>query len=41
MKQIYYIGVDISKEKVDVALMDQDYQILLEKVVQNEDGKLG
>lgn len=40
MKQIYYIGVDISKEKVDVALLDDKYQVLLEKVVQNEDSKL-
>lgn len=40
MKQIYYIGVDISKEKVDVAVMNQNYQVLLEKVVQNQDSKL-
>ena len=40
MKQMYYIGVDISKEKVDVAVMDANYHILLEKVIQNQDGKL-
>jgi len=40
MKQIYYIGVDISKEKLDIAVMDQSYQVLWEKVVQNRDDKL-
>jgi len=40
MKQIYYIGVDISKEKIDVAVMDHNYQVLLEKVVPNQDSKL-
>jgi transposase len=40
MKQMYFIGVDISKEKVDVALMDQSYQVLLEKVVKNDDLKI-
>jgi len=40
MKQIYYIGVDISKEKVDIAVMTHSYEVLLEKVVQNQDAKL-
>src|SRR3954470_18757035 len=40
MKQIYYIGVDISKEKIDIAVMGNDYKILIEKVVQNQDAKI-
>lgn len=40
MNQIYYIGVDISKEKVDIAVIDQNYQVLIEKVVSNQDIKL-
>lgn len=40
MKQIYYIGVDISKEKVDIAIINQDYQLLMEKVVRNQDSSL-
>lgn len=36
MKQKYYIGVDVSKLKVDIALMDQSKQVLLEQVVKNE-----
>ncbi len=40
MKQIYYIGVDISKEKIDVAVKDQSQNLLLEKVVKNDEDKI-
>lgn len=40
MNQIYYMGVDISKEKVDVAVMSKDYQLVLTKVIKNDTKKL-
>lgn len=40
MKQIYYIGVDISKEKIDVAVIDQSRNVLMERVVKNDDIKI-
>jgi transposase len=40
MKQIYFIGIDISKGKIDVALMNHQGQVLLEKVIGNEKVKL-
>lgn len=40
MKQIYYIGVDISKEKVDIAVIDHNYNVIIEKVVKNQICKL-
>jgi len=40
MKQIYYMGVDISKEKVDIALIDSDHKLLINKVVKNDSSKL-
>lgn len=41
MKQIYFIGVDVSKKKIDVAVIDSSGKILLEKIVVNEQSKLG
>lgn len=40
MKQSYFIGVDISKEKVDIAVIDQQNQVLFEKIVGNDRSKL-
>lgn len=40
MKQIYYMGVDISKEKVDIALIDNDHKLLINKIVKNDVNKL-
>lgn len=40
MKQNYFIGIDISKEKVDIALLNQEGLLLLEKVIGNEKTKL-
>lgn len=40
MKQIYYIGVDISKEKVDIAVIDHKYKVIVEKVIKNQSNKL-
>lgn len=40
MKQMYYMGVDISKEKVDIALMDSNHTVLIEKVIRNNEAKL-
>lgn len=37
---MYYMGVDISKEKVDIALLDSNYKLLLEKVVKNNEVSL-
>lgn len=40
MKQKYFIGVDISKGKVDCACIDGSYKPILEKIVVNTDAKL-
>ena len=40
MKQIYFIGIDVSKGKVDVAVINSANQVVTEKVVRNERGKL-
>lgn len=40
MKQNYFIGVDISKSKIDCALISSDLTILLEKEVVNTDQKV-
>lgn len=40
MKQIYLIGVDISKKKVDAALLNSQFETLSEDVVNNSDPKL-
>lgn len=36
MKQSYFIGVDISKEKIDLAVVNTDNQVLFEKIIRNE-----
>lgn len=40
MSQRYLIGVDVSKEKTDCALINERIEVLSEKVVQNKDQKL-
>jgi transposase len=40
MNQKYFVGIDISKAKLDVAVMDASYQILLEKVIANNEAKI-
>jgi transposase len=40
MKQKYVIGVDISKKKVDIAVMGSSYEIIQEKIVPNTEEKL-
>jgi len=40
MNQKYFIGVDISKSKLDVAVIDGEYQIILEKVIPNKPAKI-
>jgi transposase len=40
MKQSYVIGIDISKSKIDCALMEASYEVQLEKVVTNSDEKI-
>lgn len=40
MKQKYFIGVDISKKKVDVACIDSSFKAHLEKEVANSEEKL-
>lgn len=40
MKQIYFIGIDVSKEKVDVAVINSANEILAEKEVRNERTRL-
>ena len=41
MKQIYFIGIDVSKKKMDVAVIDSSGKTLVEKIVVNEQSKLG
>jgi transposase len=40
MKQIYFIGVDVSKKKIDAAVIDSSGKLLVEKIVVNEQSKL-
>lgn len=40
MKQKYVIGVDISKKKVDIAIMNMSYEVVQEKIVENTEAKL-
>jgi transposase len=40
MKQMYFIGVDISKSKIDCALMNSDLKLVMEKEVMNTDQKI-
>lgn len=40
MNQKYFVGVDISKSKLDVAVMDTTFNILLEKVIPNDPAKI-
>jgi transposase len=40
MNQKYFIGVDLSKEKIDCSVILQDYSVVLEKVVKNQDAKI-
>ena len=40
MKQMYYMGVDISKEKVDIALIDSNFNVLHEQCIKNTEAVL-
>jgi transposase len=40
MKQSYVIGVDISKSKIDCALLTAEFEVLKEKIVLNSDFKI-
>ena len=36
MKQMYYIGVDVSKGKVDIAVLNAAKEVVLEQIIKNE-----
>jgi len=36
MKQMYYIGVDVSKGKVDIAVLNSAKEVVLEQIIKNE-----
>ena len=36
MKQMYYIGVDVSKGKVDIAVLNATKEVVLEQIIKNE-----
>lgn len=40
MKQKYFIGIDVSKDKLDCAVMASDYSVLIEKIIINKDQKI-
>lgn len=40
MTQSYVIGIDISKSKIDCAVLSSDYQVLIEKEILNTDGEI-
>ena len=40
MIQKCFIGIDISKEKIDVACIDNDYKVLFEKKICNSESKI-
>ncbi len=41
MKQIYFMGIDISKEKIDCAVVNCSNQVQIEKVVKNKQESIG
>lgn len=40
MKQSYFIGIDVSKKKVDITVLDSDNKVLLHQVVKNQNDDL-
>ena len=40
MNQKYYVGVDVSKGKLDIAVIDSSYNLKLEKVINNNHSKI-
>lgn len=40
MEQKYFIGIDVSKEKLDCAIILSDYSVVLERIVKNNDNKI-
>ncbi len=40
MNQNYYVGIDISKSKLDLVVMDRSFQVLLEKVIANNPSRI-
>ena len=41
MKQIYFMGIDISKEKIDCAVINRSNQVQIEKAVKNKRESIG
>ena len=37
---MYFMGIDISKEKIDCAIVQPDFKVVLEKVVKNKDNNI-
>ncbi len=37
MEQKYFIGIDVSKDKLDCAIILSDYSVILERIVKNKD----
>ena len=40
MEQKYFIGIDVSKDKLDCAIILSDYSVVLERIVKNNDNKI-
>jgi transposase len=40
MEQKYFIGIDVSKEKLDCAIILSDYSVVLERIVKNDESKI-
>ena len=40
MIQKCFVGIDISKEKIDVACIDNDYTVVFEKIICNSESKI-
>ena len=40
MIQKCFVGIDISKEKIDVACIDNDYKVVFEKIICNSESKI-
>lgn len=40
MNQKYFIGVDISKAKIDIAIMTTDFNLILERCIENKQKKI-
>jgi hypothetical protein len=40
MEQKYFIGIDVSKDKLDCAIILPNYSVVLERIVKNKENNI-